>query len=74
METAGPLGGALTMLAFGLGTAAALAGMGAIASLAGPRLGRWSNRLAPGFVMLAGAILLWRGLTAPGAPLCHAAF
>jgi hypothetical protein len=72
LETAGALAGALTMLAFGLGTAAALGGMGLISSLAGPWLGRWSNRLAPGFIMLAGAILLWRGLMGPGAPLCHA--
>ena len=74
VESAGALPGALTMLAFGLGTAAALLSMGAISSLAGGWLGRWSHRLAPGFVMLAGAILLWRGLTAPGAPLCHAGF
>ena len=74
MESAGALDGALTMLAFGLGTAAALLGMGAISSLAGAWLGRWSNRIAPGFIVLAGAILLWRGLTAPGAPLCHAGF
>jgi hypothetical protein len=74
MESAGALSGALTMLAFGLGTSAALLSMGAVSSLAGAWLGRWSNRLAPGFIMLAGAILLWRGLMAPGAPLCHAAF
>ena len=74
LETSGALAGALTMLAFGLGTAAALLGMGAISSLAGGWLGRWSNRIAPGLIMLAGAILLWRGLTAPGAPFCHAAF
>jgi len=73
LETAGALAGALTMLAFGLGTAAALGAMGLISSLAGPWLGRWSNRLAPGFIVLAGAILLWRGLMGPGAPLCHAA-
>jgi sulfite exporter TauE/SafE len=74
VESAGALDGALTMLAFGLGTAAALLSMGAISSLAGAWLGRWSNRIAPGFIVLAGAILLWRGLTAPGAPLCHAGF
>jgi len=48
LETSGALAGALTMLAFGLGTAAALLGMGAISSLAGGWLGRWSNRIAPG--------------------------
>jgi len=57
------------MLAFGSGTAVALAGMGVVSSLAGYRLGRWSNRLAAVGVMLFGAILLWRGLA--GKPVCH---
>ena len=74
VETAAAPAGALTMLAFGLGTAMALLGMGMASSLAGLGLRRWSNRLAPAGVMLFGAMLLWRGLVAPGAPLCHAHF
>lgn len=62
VDTAAPLAGALTMLAFGLGTAVALVALGAGASFAGAHLGRWSYRLAPIGVMAAGAVLLWRGL------------
>lgn len=69
METASAGAGALTMLAFGLGTALALLSMGMLGSMAGPRLGEWSNRLAGLAVMGAGALLLWRGLTA--GPVCH---
>jgi sulfite exporter TauE/SafE len=69
MESATAWGGALTMLAFGLGTGVALFGLGAGASFAGLRLGRWSARLAPVFVVLFGAVLLWRGLSA--GPVCH---
>jgi sulfite exporter TauE/SafE len=57
------------MLAFGLGTAVALLALGLGASFAGLRLGRWSARLAPAFVVLFGAVLLWRGFTA--GPVCH---
>jgi len=69
VESGAALSGALTMLAFGSGTAVALAGMGVVSSLAGYRLGRWSNRLAAVGVMLFGAVLLWRGLA--GKPVCH---
>lgn len=62
VDTASAGAGALTMLAFGMGTAAALGAVGAGASFAGAHLGRWSYRLAPVGVMAAGAILLWRGL------------
>jgi hypothetical protein len=69
MESGAALTGALTMLAFGAGTAVALAAMGVVSSVAGYRLGRWSTRLAAVAVMLFGAILLWRGLA--GKPVCH---
>jgi sulfite exporter TauE/SafE len=58
--------GALTMLAFGAGTAVALLAVGAAASFV--RLPRWSNRVAAVSIMVAGAVLVWRGLTAP---VCH---
>ena len=59
------LAGAGTMLAFGAGTAVALLCIGAASSFV--RLPRWNNRLAA-FMMPAGALLVWRGLTAP---VCH---
>ncbi len=69
LESGGALAGALTMLAFGLGTAIALFVTGMLSSLAGPRLGNWSTRLAAISVMLFGAILLWRGILSK--PVCH---
>jgi len=74
VETGSAPAGALTMLAFGLGTSVSLLGMGVASSLAGMGLRSWSDRLAPAGVTLFGAMLLWRGLVAPGAPLCHAHF
>ena len=61
------IAGALTMLAFGLGTAIALLSLGAASSFV--RFPRWSNRLAAVSMLLAGAVLVWRGLLA--APVCH---
>jgi uncharacterized protein len=60
------LAGAATMLAFGSGTAVALLSLGAASSFV--RFPRWSNRLAAASMMLAGALLVWRGLTVP---VCH---
>jgi uncharacterized protein len=68
VDTASPASGALTMLAFGLGTAVALGAVGAGVSFAAAHLGRWSYRLAPLGIVAAGAILVWRGLAAPH---CH---
>lgn len=70
VETATPVAGALTMLAFGSGTAIALLSMGFLSSFAGFRLGPWCNRLAAVSIMVFGAILLWRGIAAT--PVCHA--
>lgn len=69
VDAGGAAAGALSMLAFGLGTAAALLGMGVASSFAGVRLGAWSSRLAALAVILTGAILLWKGLAAK--PVCH---
>lgn len=65
IHAAGPAAGALTMLAYGLGTSAALFGIG----YAGAFGGRWMQRIAPFGIMIAGAVLVWRGLSA--APHCH---
>jgi hypothetical protein len=69
VETARPLAGALTMMAFGTGTAVALFGMGIVSSIAGPRMGGWGNRVTGVSVLAAGAILVWRGFAA--GPVCH---
>ena len=69
VETSGAAAGALTMLAFGLGTAVSLVSIGFASSLFGNRLGRWTNRLAGFSVMLFGLILLLKGLS--GKPICH---
>jgi sulfite exporter TauE/SafE len=66
VDSGNALSGAGTMLAFGSGTAVALFSVGAASSFV--RLPRWSNRLVAVFMMLAGALLVWRGLTAP---VCH---
>lgn len=60
METAAVLPGALTMLAFGLGTAGALLALSFAAAFAGS----WVQRVAPITVMLAGVMLLWRAFSA----------
>ena len=69
VETARPLAGALTMVAFGMGTAVALFGVGVASSAAGLRMGGWGNRVAGASILLAGAVLVWRGLAA--GPVCH---
>jgi uncharacterized protein len=58
-------GGALTMAAFGAGTAGALIGIGAFSTAIASRLGRHANLLASVSVMLVGAFLVWRGIVAP---------
>jgi sulfite exporter TauE/SafE len=69
VETARPLAGALTMAAFGMGTAVALLAIGMASSFAGLRMGAWGNRLAGASILTAGAILVWRGFAA--GPVCH---
>ena len=69
VETARPVAGALTMAAFGMGTAVALLAVGTASSFAGLRMGAWANRVAGASILTAGAILMWRGFTA--GPVCH---
>jgi sulfite exporter TauE/SafE len=56
------LAGALTMLAFGLGTAGALLTVGIFSSAFSLKLSRWGSRLAAVGVTLLGLFLLWRGV------------
>jgi sulfite exporter TauE/SafE len=68
LDAGSALGGALTMLAFGAGTASALLGIGLFSTAITARFGRHANRFATVSILLLGAFLLWRGYTgtAPG--------
>jgi len=61
VATANALQGALSMFAFGLGTAGALLVLGVFSSVLSPKLNRWGSQLAAVSVMLLGGLLLWRG-------------
>lgn len=65
IDAAGPAAGAATMLAYGVGTSAALFSVGYARAFGG----RWMQRIAPFGIMAAGAALVWRGLSAT--PHCH---
>ena len=66
--------GALSMGAFGVGTAGSLLAIGLFSTSIGSRLGRWSVPLASLCVVIMGAFLMWRGLM-PGPAMsmgnCH---
>lgn len=62
IATGTAVAGALTMLAFGFGTASALLTLGMFSSAVGVKLGRWGSRLAALSVTLLGAFLVWRGV------------
>ncbi|HXJ88394.1 MAG TPA: sulfite exporter TauE/SafE family protein [Candidatus Binatia bacterium] len=57
------LGGALAMLAFGLGTSGALLVLGLFSSAIRIRLNRWGRQLAAVGVTMMGILLVWRGTT-----------
>lgn len=62
LASGAPLYGALTMLAFGLGTTPALAGFGAASGLLGAKSRGWFS-VASGVVVVAlGAVVIWQGL------------
>jgi len=65
-------GGAVSMMAFGLGTAGALLAIGLFSSALSLRLRRWSGALTTASVAAMGLFLLWRGLMAKApAVSCH---
>lgn len=70
VDAGSALGGALTMLAFGLGTSLAVGATGVVSTAFGWRLGRWSNAFAGASIMFAGALLIWMGV-APGVHVHH---
>ena len=53
-------GGAVNMLAFGLGTAASLLAIGLLSTSFRFSLARWGSQIAATAVILMGAVLLWR--------------
>jgi len=55
-----PFGGAISMLAFGIGTAVSLLAIGLISTSFRGRLVRWSSQIAAAAVIVMGAVLLWR--------------
>jgi sulfite exporter TauE/SafE len=73
MATGSASGGALSMMAFGTGTAGTLLAIGLFSSTIKLRLGRWSATLSAVSVAAMGAFLIWRGLTTYVTPVsCHA--
>jgi len=64
--------GAISMLAFGLGTASSLLAIGLFSTVVRAGLGRWSGALAAISVTAMGAFLVWRGVMAQIPRSCHA--
>lgn len=54
------IGGAISMLAFGIGTAVSLLAIGLLSTSFRGRLVRWSSQIAASAVIVMGAVLLWR--------------
>jgi sulfite exporter TauE/SafE len=66
-----PLGGALTMLAFGLGTSVALVAVGLGSSAATRKLARWGTTISAVTVLVMGILLIARGSIAGNAMAGH---
>ncbi|MEZ5427033.1 MAG: sulfite exporter TauE/SafE family protein [Pyrinomonadaceae bacterium] len=62
MASGTPVAGAMTMMAFGLGTAASLLGIGIFSSAFSLKIARYGNRLAAISVLLLGLLLVTRGV------------
>ncbi|MBK7704623.1 MAG: sulfite exporter TauE/SafE family protein [Acidobacteria bacterium] len=79
LATGTAFAGAVTMMAFGLGTAASLLGIGIFSSAFSIKLSRWGSRFAAVSVLLLGLFMVSRGvmpmMKAPVAneevPACH---
>jgi sulfite exporter TauE/SafE len=63
--------GALAMLAFGLGTAGPLFGLGVFSVVINRWIGLRGQNWAAAGVMLMGAVLIWRGLVTPAMHMHH---
>jgi len=62
MATGTMVAGAMTMMAFGLGTALSLLGIGIFSSAFSLKLSRWGNRLAAISILLLGLFMVSRGV------------
>jgi sulfite exporter TauE/SafE len=62
VETGSPAMGALSMAAFGLGTAGALLAIGFFSAFIPAGIARYANLLAASSILLLGGYLLWHGL------------
>jgi sulfite exporter TauE/SafE len=71
LGAATPLGGALTMLAFGLGTSVALVVVGLGSSAATRKLARWGTTISAITVLAMGVLLIVRGAMAGSACTAH---
>ena len=69
--TATPVGGALTLLAFGLGTSVALVVVGLGSSAATRKLARWGTTVSAISVLVMGVLLIARGAMAGPATHCY---
>ena len=65
-----PIGGALTLLAFGLGTSVALVVVGLGSSAATKKLARWGTTISAVTVVAMGVLLIVRGAMAGSVPHC----
>jgi sulfite exporter TauE/SafE len=73
MASGSAAGGALSMAAFGAGTAGALLAIGIFSSTLKRGIGRWSGTLSAASVAAMGLFLIWRGFAARvPAMSCHA--
>jgi len=64
-------GGALTMLAFGLGTSAALVAVGLGSSAATRKIARWGTTISAITVLVMGVLLIARGVMTSTSQHCH---
>ena len=72
VATGTPANGALSMMAFGIGTAGALLAIGLFSSAISLRLRRWSGPITAATVAATGLFLLWRGfMVKVPAMSCH---
>lgn len=72
-STGSAVAGALSMTAFGIGTASSLLALGLASSVFGFRLGRWSRTFASVAIILTGVTLVLRGFLVRAPEMsCHA--
>jgi uncharacterized protein len=69
--TGSAVSGAVSMMAFGLGTSGTLLAIGLFSSRIHIRLGDWSRQLAPVSVAAMGLVLVWRGWIAGAHGMAH---